>query len=748
LNLDFLHLALHVVKSGTILEPVDLEVVEGMVKGEGVGGTVVVSHSAGNLAEGSELGDAGESDLVIGADLVVVSGVSEGKWEHTLLLEVSLVDSSEGLDDDGSSSKMSGLKSGVFSGRTFTIVVVTDNNPWDSSGLVLSGDVWNASSFASSPVADVVHLVVLRVKTGDQEVVGDVVEVTSELEPWASGGDVIGGAFAFDLDKDLGVFEVLSVPFVEGSQELKSIRLGVDDDFTGAFSWWVSVVVLASFPSFAGELVTVWGLKLELGSIGSSELINFGVEVEGTGDGVNSSEFWRGNETVSHWVGVVSSSEVSVEGSDDGVLLALLSVFSVPLANAWTARVGHDNTADALEDLGVTVSLDGSSDLFGTRGDGESSLASHASVSNLLCEGSGSAHIFVRRVGARTDQAVFDLNGPVILASGLTDLRCEMVKIWGEGTVDTGFKLIEVDVDVLVVFGTGVSGEKTLVGVGKLTDGRSAGGVQVRSHSVVVWEHGGSGTDFSTHVADGGHTSARHRLNTGSEVLDNGTSTTLDGEDVSDLENDVLGGSPSRKLSSELDTDNLGTLEFPWDASHDIDGISATNTDAAATETTTVGSVGIGTDEHNAGEGVVLKDDLVNNTRASLPEADAVLFTSRAEEIVDFSVECVGDLKISDGTVLGGDQVIGVDGRGNSDAGHARGDELEHGHLSGGVLHGDAVGSEVEVRLASSNVGFGSVVQMTVDDLLGESKRSVKTALDNVDVLCETFVVDWRIVES
>lgn len=116
-----------------------------------------------------------------------------------------------------------------------------------------------------------------------------------------------------------------------------------------------------------------------------------------------------------------------------------------------------------------------------------------------------------------------------------------MVKIGGEGTVDAGSELIEVDVDVLVVFGTGVSIEKTLVGVSKITDGRSAGGVEVRSHSVVVGEHGGSGADFSTHVADGGHTSARHRLNTGSEVLDDGASTTLDGEDVSDLEDNVLG---------------------------------------------------------------------------------------------------------------------------------------------------------------------------------------------------------------
>lgn len=228
---------------------------------------------------------------------------------------------------------------------------------------------------------------------------------------------------------------------------------------------------------------------------------------------------------MSHWVGVVSSSEVSVERGDNGVLLALLSVLSVPLTNAWTARVGHDDTTNLLEDFGVTVSFNGSSDLklklelrlqfdihlFGTGGDGESSLASHASVSNLLSERSGSAHIFIGRVGAGTNQTVLDFDGPVVLSGGVTDLGGEVVKIGSEWTVDTGSELIEVDVDVLVVFSAGISREESLVGIGEVTNGGSAGGVEVLSHSVVVWEHGSSGTDFSTHVADSSHTSARNR---------------------------------------------------------------------------------------------------------------------------------------------------------------------------------------------------------------------------------------------
>lgn len=37
------------------------------------------------------------------------------------------------------------------------------------------------------------------------------------------------------------------------------------------------------------------------------------------------------------------------------------------------------------------------------------------------------------------------------------------------------------------------------------------------------------------------------------------------------------------------------------------------------------------------------------------------------------------------------DQVVAVDGGGHHGLGQAGGDELQHGHLGGGVLHGHAV---------------------------------------------------------
>ena len=48
-------------------------------------------------------------------------------------------------------------------------------------------------------ILDAVHFSILRVGGGDQEVVGDIVEMTTELEPGSSGGDVIGRTFTFHL---------------------------------------------------------------------------------------------------------------------------------------------------------------------------------------------------------------------------------------------------------------------------------------------------------------------------------------------------------------------------------------------------------------------------------------------------------------------------------------------------------------------------------------------------------------------
>lgn len=120
-----------------------------------------------------------ETHLVVGLNLVVVGGVSEGKRKHTLLLQVGLVDTGERTGDDGKTTKVAGLESSVLTRRALTVVPVTNDNPLDALGLVVTGDGGDGIPLASGKVLDLVSLVVGLVDGTDQHVVGDVVQVTT-----------------------------------------------------------------------------------------------------------------------------------------------------------------------------------------------------------------------------------------------------------------------------------------------------------------------------------------------------------------------------------------------------------------------------------------------------------------------------------------------------------------------------------------------------------------------------------------
>ena len=110
----------------------------------------------------------------------------------------------------------------------------------------------------------------------------------------------------------------------------------------------------------------------------------------------------------------------------------------------------------------------------------------------------------------------------------------------------------------------------------------------------------------------------------------------------------------------------------------------------------------------------------MDDAAARLPESDAVLGRHRAQEIVDLTVRVVRHRQIFVGPYVGLDQVVAVHRRRHRDLGQARGHELQQGHLGRGVLHRDAVGVELRVRLAPiepARLGVGQVVDQ---DLLGE----------------------------
>lgn len=150
----------------------------------------------------------------------------------------------------------------------------------------------------------------------------------------------------------------------------------------------------------------------------------------------------------------------------------------------------------------------------------------------------------------------------------------------------------------------------------------------------------------------------------------------------------------------------------------------------------------VGTDEESTGESVVLEHDLMDDTRAGLPETNVVLCAGGGQEVVDFLVDvlCAGQILLS--ADLGLDEMVAVDGGGCGDRRHAGRHELEDGHLRGGILASYTVGAELEVALAALNLLTMGIVQVGVENLLGEGERSVEAPAHNVEVLVHLLVVD------
>lgn len=95
------------------------------------------------------------------------------------------------------------------------------------------------------------------------------------------------------------------------------------------------------------------------------------------------------------------------------------------------------------------------------------------------------------------------------------------------------------DFDVVVILGTLVSTEivsERLSVFGNILTLRS---IEITSHSAVEGEHRGRCANLSTHVTDSCHSSAREAFYTGTLVLDDGSSSTLDGKNTGDLQDDI-----------------------------------------------------------------------------------------------------------------------------------------------------------------------------------------------------------------
>ena len=195
-------------------------------------------------------------------------------------------------------------------------------------------------------------------------------------------------------------------------------------------------------------------------------------------------------------------------------------------------------------------------------------------------------------------------------------------------------------------------------------------------------------------------------------------------------------------MTSEFHTNELWCFQLPGKVGHNIHSVSAADSNSAHPKTASIGGVGVGTDQQATGEGIVLEEDLVDDTRTGFPEANVVLGARGGQKVVDLLVDLNGTCKILSTANLGLNQVVAVDSGGVGHGGHARGHELQNGHLGSGILAGHAIRAELEVGDPTLDVLTVRVVEVGVEDLLSIGQGSVEALANNGQVLGHLLVID------
>ena len=436
-------------------------------------------------------------------------------------------------------------------------------------------------------------------------------------------------------------------------------------------------------------------------------------------------------------VAVGAFREVAVEAVDDGVEFLLVGSGTVPTANARTAGVRHDGSAELLEQVHETVAFGGVAHLFAPRVDEERALRAETLREGLLDHVRGHEQIFVAGVRARTDEGgAYDrrgfglgfggLEGFYHVGHGVGAVRAERAVVMRNERVEVDFHNA---VEVLFRFGFNFR-------VGLEVGGNLVGGVsdigttccaEVTAHGIVVAEGGASCAHFGTHVRNRCLASSGEATSAFAEVFDNGVGAALHGQDACELEDDVLRGGEALELAGELHADHLRVLEFPREADHGVHGVCTAHANGEHAETAGVHRMGVGTDHHATGEGVVFEHHLVDDACTRKPAVNAVLGGNGLEEIVHFLAFFLGTGEVLFGTFAGDNQVVAVHGTRHGHLGLAGGGELKQGHLGGCVLHGHAVGVEFgKILAALVSPVLGAIDQVAVDDLFGEGERTAQ----------------------
>ena len=214
---------------------------------------------------------------------------------------------------------------------------------------------------------------------------------------------------------------------------------------------------------------------------------------------------------------------------------------------------------------------------------------------------------------------------------------------------------------------------------------------------LVEWEDRACGTQFGSHVTDGGLAGGRDAVQSLAEVFEDGVGSALYGKNAEDFENHILRSGPTREFACKMHTDEAWHLEFPRLTGQHIYGISTTYTYCHHAETAGIRSMRISTHHHTSRECIVFEHYLMDDSGTWSPETDMVFLRNRLQEVVNLLIGLASLRKILCCAHIGTNQVITMYG---SRYGHlvlTRIHELQECHLRSRILHRHAIRSEVNI---------------------------------------------------
>ena len=385
----------------------------------------------------------------------------------------------------------------------------------------------------------------------------------------------------------------------------------------------------------------------------------------------------------------------------------------VPLADTGAAGVGQHGRTKRFEVSQQAVPFNRGPDLLRARCDQQPGLERETLGLGFPGDGSCPGDIFIRRIGAAADQGCADLQGPT-LAPGFGPKGAYFTgKVRCMGPVDVGRQGGQIDLDDLVIVGSRI-GQHFVIGtqvmgdrIGGFGSAFSAGALKVAGHGLVIGKDRSGGSDLCPHVAYGGLSGGADAPRARTDVLHDGTGTALYGQDLGYLQNDVLWRRPAAQFACQVHADQLREPHIPGKPGHDVDGIGTANPNGYHAQAAGIRGVGICTDHHPAGKGVILQHDLMDDATTRLPETGSVLGRDGFQEMIHFLIGVDGPEQIPFGRNLGLDQVVAMGGGRHPDFGKPGRIELKPGHLGRRVLHRYAVRPEVHVADPAFHLGIG-----------------------------------------